>query len=53
MKLTEGMSAVLSALRDGVPLGRAVTRAGKGEDVMAWFRSWAGDGLFTGVKFGR
>jgi hypothetical protein len=53
MNLTQPMYSVLSALRDGVPLGRALARARNTEGVGGWFQSWAADGLFSGVKFGR
>ena len=53
MRLTQPMHAVLSALRDGEPLGTALSRARGDDQVMSWFQSWAADGLFSAVKLRR
>jgi len=53
MGLTKPMYSVLTALRDGAPLGTALARARGAEGVSSWFQSWAADGLFSGVKLGR
>lgn len=53
MNLTRPMHAVLGALGEGAPLGAAVRRVGAEDEVMGWFGSWARDGLFADVRFGR
>jgi hypothetical protein len=49
-QLPEPAFAVLRALADGAPLAAALGRARGDERVGAWFREWAGDGLFTAVR---
>jgi hypothetical protein len=59
MDLTEAMHAVLSALHEGDPLGRALAQGaesfpGSAEEMQAevhrWFREWATEGLFVALE---
>lgn len=52
LTLPRPMFQVLTALTEQQPLGVAVHAGGDhDEDFQHWFREWAGDGLFTAIRY--
>ncbi len=50
-RLAKPAHAVLSALVEGRPLGKALERARGAAQVNEWFQGFARDGLFTGIEW--